>query len=562
MSSSVKANGQAAGFNFSFGLPYLPDQQQLEGSSTPFPHQLPQRQQNDTTVRLSWQAQTSGYAVDHSQLGNNSRMTQSTTTEEDAMDIDDESFILSLNTEISHLRSSSSSSLQTAPPASLTANLCPLAIPRKRLKAAIIIDTNYWISHSSFCSKILHLLDSDTPVMVPKVVIQELDGLKGAKITSRSSQYDLNMLARTAGDLIYQAFLKKKPSVVGQRDGETLITKESRGQSQERISNDDLILDYAKYCALNFATKVYLLSNDKNLCTKAMIEGISTISNSKQTPQAFYSLVKDCKSPTIGSEKNQIRETLNKDPRELLQSGTSKASAVVSANDLSPGTKRKLNADYEDEDEYTHKRARESNINNSERRIGEIADHQKSKHSVAHPTPQGLQRAATKSDPFQEIMLEILSMFVPSLKPSLERLLQRFKISMKHSEEHQVTSSQLLESRHAPKQAEKGKDRAFEHEELALLSFIEKYWAKAFLPSGLYTSREFLTTQFPAIKAVLRDMCRQRGMRKCSMTKGDFKTFLDFGEQLWDVCRIVGFEADWRRVQELFKDWRRRLAAA
>ncbi|KAI9353482.1 hypothetical protein BDR26DRAFT_913770 [Obelidium mucronatum] len=138
-------------------------------------------------------------------------------------------------------------------------------ISRQRLKAAIIIDTNYWLSHASFCSKILDILGSDTPVMVPQAVLKELNVLKAIKPgtlpTNQISQNDLIASSRYAGNVIYQAFLKRKPSIVGQRDEESLITKEYRFHSPGRITNDDLILDYAKYCAKNLATKIYLLSN-------------------------------------------------------------------------------------------------------------------------------------------------------------------------------------------------------------------------------------------------------------------------------------------------------------
>ncbi|KAI9353483.1 hypothetical protein BDR26DRAFT_913771 [Obelidium mucronatum] len=154
-------------------------------------------------------------------------------------------------------------------------------------------------------------------------------------------------------------------------------------------------------------------------------------------------------------------------------------------------------------------------------------------------------------------MPEILSMFVSSLKPSLAKLLEGFGISIKQTKP-QVTSSQLLKSR--PKQ--EGKKKAPENEELVLLSLYEKHRAKFSLPSSPVYTPDFFATQFPVIKTVLGEMCRQRdgGKKKFRITPGDFVKFLNYGDKLWDFCGRIGFEADQKRVKGLFKDWRRRLA--
>ncbi|KAJ3062227.1 hypothetical protein HDU98_001879, partial [Podochytrium sp. JEL0797] len=44
-----------------------------------------------------------------------------------------------------------------------------------------------------------------------------------------------------------------------------------------------------------------------------------------------------------------------------------------------------------------------------------------------------------------------------------------------------------------------------------------------------------------------------------SKSKGDMLQFLEYGEQLWDVCRTAGFEKEYRWVQGMVKEWRDKL---
>ncbi|KAI8834732.1 PIN domain-containing protein [Chytriomyces cf. hyalinus JEL632] len=219
--------------------------------------------------------------------------------ESDPMDIDDENFINSLAAEIANLRAIPSSSpvsepsgngipsIQQLPSKSTHAE--PESSTKNLKRAVIVIDTNAWISHSNFCKRIMLLLPSDTPIAIPRVVIRELDGLKGSRIMRDSPQHDVKILARFSGDLIYRAFLEKKANVIGQKSGETLYTKDRLPEG--RITNDDWILDYARYLKKNLSPNVFLVSNDKNLCTKAIIESIQTVSNFTGSAESFCTMV-------------------------------------------------------------------------------------------------------------------------------------------------------------------------------------------------------------------------------------------------------------------------------
>ncbi|KAJ3047126.1 hypothetical protein HDU99_009577, partial [Rhizoclosmatium hyalinum] len=242
------------------------------------------------------------------------------------MDIDDESFISSLTAEINNIRSHHTTVAEM--PKTITNT------PTSKLLAAIVIDTNYWISHSGFCAKLIDLVGPDTPILIPKVVLVELDGLKGNGIEMNSRGHDVKSLARVAGSMIRRALGEQKGNIGGQKDGETLITAEQR--AFEKITNDDLIVDYAKYCAKFLAKKVFLLSNDNILCSKAMIEGIDTRSNYRDTPKAFKDLVSGNVSPTktppvpefISSTSNRsIHDPSNRDYKQAYFSATDRPSA-------------------------------------------------------------------------------------------------------------------------------------------------------------------------------------------------------------------------------------------
>ncbi|KAJ3234299.1 hypothetical protein HDU81_001512 [Chytriomyces hyalinus] len=236
--------------------------------------------------------------------------------ESDPMDIDDENFINSLTAEIANLRAILSPSVDSEPSAILsmqpvpskTAHGEPISSAKNLKRAVIVIDTNAWISHSSFCKRIMHLLPSETPIAIPRVVIRELDGLKGSRIMRDSPQHDVNKLARFSGDLIYRAFLEKKANVIGQKEGETLYTKDSLPEG--RITNDDWILDYARYLKKHLSPNVFLVSNDKNLCTKAIIESIQTVSNFTGSAESFCTMV-GANSQTTKAPSNRRKYSMD-----------------------------------------------------------------------------------------------------------------------------------------------------------------------------------------------------------------------------------------------------------
>ncbi|PVH15406.1 uncharacterized protein CXQ87_003246 [Candidozyma duobushaemuli] len=139
----------------------------------------------------------------------------------------------------------------------------------------LIVDTNFILSHLNVLDELRSLAEEHRLRMViPTTVVQELDGLKNSKTRrEKGNSVTLNsigQLARWANDWIYNCFAKKDPAVIGQ----------SVDQRINRLAvKDDAILDCALYIQReNPKTLQVLLTNDKNLCTKALSNELLTVS--------------------------------------------------------------------------------------------------------------------------------------------------------------------------------------------------------------------------------------------------------------------------------------------
>lgn len=147
--------------------------------------------------------------------------------------------------------------------------------------AYLIVDTNFILSHLSLLNELEKLLHSKYmgvyQIVIPKQVIHELDGLKDAdKSFSHSSniesKHSMSNLARSAIDWCYSHFHDSIPTVTGQRLHERI---------DKNAIKDNAILDcclYFQNIENNGNNMAVLLSNDKNLCVKALVNNILTIS--------------------------------------------------------------------------------------------------------------------------------------------------------------------------------------------------------------------------------------------------------------------------------------------
>ncbi|XP_061096645.1 transcriptional protein SWT1 isoform X2 [Conger conger] len=137
----------------------------------------------------------------------------------------------------------------------------------------IILDTNILLSHLDFVKKMrTHGLGAlgFPHILIPWVVMQELDSLKQGKLSS-----SVEHKARPAVHYIYTTLKNQEPRLWGQ----------SMQQASQRIcgldaeSNDDRVLHCClQYQGLYPGAALILCTNDKNLCSKALLSGVKALS--------------------------------------------------------------------------------------------------------------------------------------------------------------------------------------------------------------------------------------------------------------------------------------------
>ncbi|XP_029563922.1 transcriptional protein SWT1 isoform X2 [Salmo trutta] len=134
----------------------------------------------------------------------------------------------------------------------------------------VVLDTNILLSHLDFVKKMrshgLGALGLPT-VLVPWVVLQELDSLKNRKRLSSSVAH----LATPAVHYIYTCLKSQEPRLWGQSMQQA--SQSSQGLNAE--NNDDRVLQCClQYQSLYPEGALILCTNDKNLCSKALLSGV------------------------------------------------------------------------------------------------------------------------------------------------------------------------------------------------------------------------------------------------------------------------------------------------
>lgn len=145
----------------------------------------------------------------------------------------------------------------------------------QRRIAYLVVDTNFILSHLTVLSDLESLLHTKYngafQIVIPKQVVHELDGLKESK-RSVDSNHSIARLARNAINWCYSHFHDSIPTVTGQRLHERV---------DKSAIKDNAILD----CCLYFqnvenggGNLVILMSDDKNLCVKSLVNNVLTVS--------------------------------------------------------------------------------------------------------------------------------------------------------------------------------------------------------------------------------------------------------------------------------------------
>ncbi|XP_072534845.1 transcriptional protein SWT1 [Salminus brasiliensis] len=157
----------------------------------------------------------------------------------------------------------------------------PLSQEQRQQDIFIVLDTNVLLSHLEFVKKIrshgLGALGFPT-LLVPWVVLQELDALKSGKLSQ-----DVEYKARPAVHYIYSCLKNQEPRLWGQSMQQA--SQVSRGPGV--MNNDDRVLQ----CCLQYQTlypegTLILCSNDKNLCSKALLSGVKALSKADLVVEA------------------------------------------------------------------------------------------------------------------------------------------------------------------------------------------------------------------------------------------------------------------------------------
>lgn len=192
----------------------------------------------------------------------------------DMMDIDDPASLLEINSVLSLNRKSRASRTTEIPP---PVQQPPQTAISLTARAGLVLDTNFLISNLNLVN---HLRDVANQygfmLIIPWVVIQELDGLKSLNRKTSTSEGDgykvpIATLARKATDWIFSALAESDPRVVGQKLTEVC------SQNQKDLHGDDGILDCCMYFHKERHLLTVILSNDRNLCNKALIHEIKTV---------------------------------------------------------------------------------------------------------------------------------------------------------------------------------------------------------------------------------------------------------------------------------------------
>ena len=94
----------------------------------------------------------------------------------------------------------------------------------------VIVDTNFLISHLAFLKTLIfdHAKKHKLLIIIPWIVLQELDGLKSAfwKNKSSSSQHEVGNLAQTAIRFLHNCLINREEGLRGQKIDERIETAE------------------------------------------------------------------------------------------------------------------------------------------------------------------------------------------------------------------------------------------------------------------------------------------------------------------------------------------------
>lgn len=149
----------------------------------------------------------------------------------------------------------------------------------KSANAALIVDTNFILTHLDMVDQLKDLAEKfNHIVVIPWIVIQELDNLKSSSrkntdCDDKNSLQTIGFLARKATEWIYNILAVRDSRVIGQKINQRL---------DSTLEGDDSILDCCLYFQEEYLLLTVILSNDRNLCNKSLLHNIKTVTYRKE----------------------------------------------------------------------------------------------------------------------------------------------------------------------------------------------------------------------------------------------------------------------------------------
>ena len=178
---------------------------------------------------------------------------------------------------------------------------------QSQIPTCFVIDTNFIISHLEILENLRSLFTQyHHTIIIPRYTIRELDGLKGSDRviennecgTSTNRHKSVGEAARAANTWIYSHLANTSSGVIGQKLSQRININSIK---------DDSILDCCLYFKERKNCFVILLSNDKNLCLKALTEEVLTVSyRTGMTGELIARIAYDERNYRFGSTTEEL----------------------------------------------------------------------------------------------------------------------------------------------------------------------------------------------------------------------------------------------------------------
>jgi len=166
----------------------------------------------------------------------------------------------------------------------------------------VIVDTNILLYKQKFLSDLFQFpRDFKVAIVIPWIVIQELDGLKNSTKVM-DNNISLSKLARSALSLILKYTIDENSNLIGQKFNEVLNVGNPMFSK-----NDDKILDCCLFFRQTYLKDVFLLSNDKALCVKSVFSNIKVIESWNDGAEAFIMHITSIDENKAQNVANSVR---------------------------------------------------------------------------------------------------------------------------------------------------------------------------------------------------------------------------------------------------------------